>query len=413
MPPEPPDWFYPVRYFPDYDRYWYEHPLWGPLQYDEAVQLAFPPEDEVLSQITNRIVGGSDAWGRFSNDVILRADPLVQPYLVELVANADHDLATAMNDWNARKSEILGEIGRTEWEQWEREGDAATRRALRNAKTGEEKDEIVYNAITRALENLLAQGMPSIQRNIDTQARLWNLLGGRPMGAFGGDAVGGEGWPIDGTGPTSYGDGGMPAALPHYTGPGFGTAEERDFIAGGGYVGPGSKYDTSRTRYRLLQQLTDEELAQLLGRDSRQARILRDFKFERTRPGRPPSANGVVIGRRRLTASERAALEARRERRQRERERRQRGRNDVDVVVTRTGYGGMIPSVSIRGSWRPYRRPMQLRHGSGYSVRRSEPSRQPTPSRDTRALIDYLMGPSRRSFGNRAVRPVRRSGRQQ
>jgi len=242
---------------------------------DQLYDLYKPLSDSQASTRANRAAGGSDSWGNFSNDVILNADPLVQPYLTEVLSNAKGDLATAMNWFNDSEyqDELRNRIGRTEWDDWAANADGATRHGLRTAGSGEAKDEVIVGAISRALENLLAQGSPSVARNTGLQNSLLQEVGGRAVGS---GATGGAGG----------GPGGM-----SFSGPGFGTGEDRDFVAGGGYVGPGSSQEMPRQN--LLAELSDDELNALTGGEplGGQMQALRNYKPAARTPIRRSGGN--------------------------------------------------------------------------------------------------------------------------
>lgn len=173
------------------DEYYYKNQL--PEQLYDQVK---PRSDAAANTMVNRMVGGAEGWENFSNDVILQADPLIQPYLTELLANNKGDLASSMNDWNSTKDETLERIGRTAWDQIQDSADTPTRRAMMSAQSGEEKDQVAYDYISRALENVLAQGAPSVARNTGLQD--WGLqrVGARPIPGgeipmYGGEGFGG------------------------------------------------------------------------------------------------------------------------------------------------------------------------------------------------------------------------------
>ena len=230
-----------------------------------------PRSDSAANTMAQRMVGGPEAWGDFSNDVLLQADPLVQPFLAEALAN-NKDLAGALNyindggtqdDWRQR-------IGRTYWDDLAASGPADVRGALRRAGTGQERDAVAMDYLQQSLGNLLAQGSPSVARNAGLQQWAVQSAGGRAypqqeLPEYGGPGFGGE---MLGGG----GDGGQ-------------AVRADDFARGGGYVGPGSPVQAERRDY--LAELSKGQLASLTGTDrpSAQLQSLQDFKPRRTQPG--------------------------------------------------------------------------------------------------------------------------------
>ena len=150
---------------------------------EQLYDMYKPRSDAAANTMVNRSMGGSEGWENFSNDVYLQADPLVQPYLAEILANNDGDMISAVNDWNSgeHQDELRDRVGRTAWDQIGQTADWGTRNKINTAGDGEAKDDIAIDYLNSGIENLLAQGSPSMGRNSAMQEMLLQRYGARPI----------------------------------------------------------------------------------------------------------------------------------------------------------------------------------------------------------------------------------------
>lgn len=193
---------------------------------EQMYDAVAPRSDHQANIMVNRAMGGMEGWEGFSNDVLNNIDPNVRPFLAEALDQGKGDYASALAYVNAQ--DYGDRIGRTYWDQLAASGPAEIRRALADPNlSGEERDKIAVDYTLSALENGLAQGMPSVNRNMGYQQQLMESVGGRPF---------------DGA-----------AGLPQFEGPGFGGGPEDPEAARVG-TGPGGALRGEEVRNILLQQ---------------------------------------------------------------------------------------------------------------------------------------------------------------
>lgn len=170
---------------------------------DQVWDLIAPTPDYLIAQQ----FGAMTPWrDKFSTDAFFAADPLLQGPLAQALAESKGDTIGAFNQLQSddMRKQLLGEIGRTEWDQIAAQGDLG----MKGAITGEEKDQAALDYYMRGLEGLLAGGAPTTQRNMQQYDFIAERMGGRP-------------YPGAGQG------------YPEFSGPGFGGG-------GAGMAGPAS-----------------------------------------------------------------------------------------------------------------------------------------------------------------------------
>lgn len=155
---------------------------------DQVWDVYGPTPDYLIAQQFGMLYPDAD---RFSTDAFFGADPMLRGPLAEGLAHAEGDPIEAYNYLQGSGEGADGEpgfqdrlrkqIGRTEWEALADQGNLASLAAM----TSEEEDQAGVDYYNRGLEELLAQGSPSAQRNMGMYDYIAERQGGRPYAGAG------------------------------------------------------------------------------------------------------------------------------------------------------------------------------------------------------------------------------------
>lgn len=141
---------------------------------DQVWDVYGPTPDYLIAQQFGMMTPNRD---KFSLDAFFAANPLLRGPLAQAMAASKGDVIGAYNEINTpdMQDQLRKEIGRTEWDQLAAEGDLRMLAAM----TGKEKDQAGMDFYMRGLEDLLAQGAPTSQRNMQQYDYIAERMGGR------------------------------------------------------------------------------------------------------------------------------------------------------------------------------------------------------------------------------------------
>lgn len=150
---------------------------------DQIWDVYGPTPDYLIAQQFGMLYPDKD---RFSTDAFFGADPMLRGPLAEGLAQAEGDPIEAYNYLQGSgegpdgepgfQDRLRQQIGRTEWDALADQGNLASLAAM----TSEEEDQAGVDYYNRGLEELLAQGSPSAQRNMGMYDFIAERQGGRP-----------------------------------------------------------------------------------------------------------------------------------------------------------------------------------------------------------------------------------------
>lgn len=128
---------------------------------DQIWDVYGPTPDYLIAQMASQMNPNPD---QFSTDTFFGGDPLLRGPLAEALANSRGDTIGAYNYLQDPEftKRLTKQIGRTEWDALAARGDLASLGAV----TGEEKDKAALDYYQRGLEDLMAQGAPSRNRQL-------------------------------------------------------------------------------------------------------------------------------------------------------------------------------------------------------------------------------------------------------
>jgi len=155
---------------------------------DQIWDVYGPTPDYLIAQMASQMNPNPD---QFSNDVFMGADPLLRGPLAEALSNSKGDTIGAYNYLQDPEfvKRLTKQVGRTEWDQLAASGDIGSLAAI----TGKEKDKAAIGYYQRGLEELLAQGAPSRNRQLGNLDSIREREGGMAKpgtGMYPGDEMG-------------------------------------------------------------------------------------------------------------------------------------------------------------------------------------------------------------------------------